>query len=945
MFSSNEFKDYYAILGVDRSADLKAIKKAYRTKALDSHPDKQADLDGEEMKKLNEAYQCLQDEDKRREYNLYYDEQNNNQPNRYESSDEEAKIFEAYDNNDDNNDNNNNNSYSTFDTTPTRNTALSLLHSLYRDITVLDIQTNEDSLLDKLKKQIFDKALNILEAQNESNTSQLLDLYFTIHTVIKICKEEHNPDNFQYKVADFFKVREHLLRGDSHDYCYAPTSAANIFCSQLAHIIFPRQSINNVLLSDTLKRNKPWVHPDDWKNTNLPAVNEWFRTPNNRVHLYAGVVQQAIVNLYMQCEKLSDVWFGTDNASPDNTTLDKTDNKDSNSLTSWDLRILKQRSPTLKMLIEYTEFLQIHNEGHPSIYSHLNELRLALNKGQKKNNKNKESTGTEEEAGSEVNIAVAKFAEWWNGLKVIEGGREIRRKLAAIRRRDNGQYDPYPEFRTLGDRLKYILNPNVDHARDYHARYCVAFQAEMLEGILSDPINQEEIRKIDNTFDIHWKRDYLDQLQKQIRTELKCGNVDINTGRDLFSMLSNLPGFLEACVLDRYESESLDLFRMHIIANMSARGLRRCYNFFEPKDLGIVLCNLINDGEYDSAKELIAMRPESVKSSDDKVIFAAICFALENGCLDPELIFSLCKNPNIFAHQDNNGKGVLELVADKLCDLEDADGVLAQNARQIMGSVLTNFPGKLSPNVLENALATLINKYEYQLAQLLLEKRPDILSNWPSNKPHPIFEYLDQMPKFSDPLFRMFAGSKSTFQAVDANGKNILLNAVLANNYYYVKHMLKKCLDKFEINQLKHAVFLAVDTGQDTVVRLFLDLVDNKGYEAMFTSRMVEFIVTSLIQKGQFDLAKDFLVKRPECLTLKDVEDMSAIVGSKKSKNKQLSKLLKDISKTLQASEKDASDKKSNSSGIFGMFGKKREDGSKHDSKDDSTPAPIGSLS
>ena len=33
-------KDYYEILGIDKSADAGAIKKAYRKKAIEFHPDK-----------------------------------------------------------------------------------------------------------------------------------------------------------------------------------------------------------------------------------------------------------------------------------------------------------------------------------------------------------------------------------------------------------------------------------------------------------------------------------------------------------------------------------------------------------------------------------------------------------------------------------------------------------------------------------------------------------------------------------------------------------------------------------------------------------------------------------------------------------------------------------------------------------------------------------------
>jgi curved DNA-binding protein len=65
-----EYKDYYRILGVDRKADEKEIKKAYRRLARQHHPDvnpgdKQAE---ERLKEANEAYEVLSDPAKRQKY-------------------------------------------------------------------------------------------------------------------------------------------------------------------------------------------------------------------------------------------------------------------------------------------------------------------------------------------------------------------------------------------------------------------------------------------------------------------------------------------------------------------------------------------------------------------------------------------------------------------------------------------------------------------------------------------------------------------------------------------------------------------------------------------------------------------------------------------------------------------------------------------------------------
>lgn len=65
--------DYYKILGVDKTADSAAIKKAYRKLAMKYHPDKTAgDKAAEEkFKQANEAYAVLSDPEKRKEYDTY----------------------------------------------------------------------------------------------------------------------------------------------------------------------------------------------------------------------------------------------------------------------------------------------------------------------------------------------------------------------------------------------------------------------------------------------------------------------------------------------------------------------------------------------------------------------------------------------------------------------------------------------------------------------------------------------------------------------------------------------------------------------------------------------------------------------------------------------------------------------------------------------------------
>jgi len=64
-----KYKDYYAILGVDRSASAEDIKKAYKKLAHKFHPDVSKEAKAEErFKEISEAYQALKDPEKRAAY-------------------------------------------------------------------------------------------------------------------------------------------------------------------------------------------------------------------------------------------------------------------------------------------------------------------------------------------------------------------------------------------------------------------------------------------------------------------------------------------------------------------------------------------------------------------------------------------------------------------------------------------------------------------------------------------------------------------------------------------------------------------------------------------------------------------------------------------------------------------------------------------------------------
>lgn len=60
--------NFYEVLGVNQDASPDSIKKSYQQLVLQHHPDKQAGSASERFISITEAWNCLKDSQKRREY-------------------------------------------------------------------------------------------------------------------------------------------------------------------------------------------------------------------------------------------------------------------------------------------------------------------------------------------------------------------------------------------------------------------------------------------------------------------------------------------------------------------------------------------------------------------------------------------------------------------------------------------------------------------------------------------------------------------------------------------------------------------------------------------------------------------------------------------------------------------------------------------------------------
>lgn len=166
-------KDYYKVLGVQPTATVDEIKKAYRQLALKYHPDKnQGDKQSETLfKQITEAYEILSDTESRNSYDFEF--------NKTASADRKQSSQTQYEK-----------------VTPL--TFLNIFQGIEKKISGIDrSRINQRNLFDSINDLLTDENIDFLIQSNDTKTNIKI-----IETVLLCCKplgyDKHPVESFFY---------------------------------------------------------------------------------------------------------------------------------------------------------------------------------------------------------------------------------------------------------------------------------------------------------------------------------------------------------------------------------------------------------------------------------------------------------------------------------------------------------------------------------------------------------------------------------------------------------------------------------------------------------------------------------------------------------------------------------------------------------------------------
>lgn len=383
----------------------------------------------------------------------------------------------------------------------------------------------------ELEKNPVAKVLMVMQAvlsKEQLSAAELeeqIDLYTVLNALLgmvqKVISKKTATEQKQLieeELKTFFRLREADLLNTNADYCYSHSSLGNQLCVDVVNAIFMpvcndiekekydnsededgQKSPFNFLLADAISkdknsRTKPWT--DVYLNDQLPIATAFFRIDNNDIHLYAEVVDAALKALKSGKTKLAEIWTGTDL-------------KNRNSLPIEALQILKQRTPTLKKLVEFTEGVAAYYAKGITVIERLRAFREGLRQGDKEHN------GSETRAGDSAVQAQQDFSNWWkNTLKEVQREQiiKLKYKREEVFEGENGEIERGEVQGTFESILSNLTDTN----------YCIQDIGANIDVFIEQNLNKLQELTIDLPENVKIDKLSLDKLYQQpILEELK----------------------------------------------------------------------------------------------------------------------------------------------------------------------------------------------------------------------------------------------------------------------------------------------------------------------------------------------------------------------------------------------------------------------------------------
>lgn len=331
-------------------------------------------------------------------------------------------------------------------------------------------------ILEKIKDISMDASPHIYEK---------MDLAILINSISAAIQEATDTIELEKNLKGVLANREDAILNTRLDYCFSKNSSANKLSEYIAKKINPSLPYNQLLeRACTVGRKNAWYNPielGEESERTLPSTSHVIRLPGNELHLYKPIVESAINRIIKdKCKLISHIWFGTD----DKIT------RPVPPLRHETLLLLKQRSPKLKRLIEYTEALDARTKliGNSNVYQRLEILKNGLFAGDYR------VTGDHSNAGTDANIAVASFSDWWNNLAKIRP--DLCERIKSLENL-NGESNE-----TIGNVINIILDEGNLQGRG-STTYCVHLKANMLERMLKNKDIKKALEEMQLDYSTH----------------------------------------------------------------------------------------------------------------------------------------------------------------------------------------------------------------------------------------------------------------------------------------------------------------------------------------------------------------------------------------------------------------------------------------------------------